>query len=300
MGRLRTAVRTLSQLDLPPGTLLRHVNGLADDLAHGPDDILMATCVYAVYDPAVQRVCAVRAGHVPPLLVVPGEGGGDREVRPLDLPAGTPLGIDGASFESAEFEVPDESVLVLYTDGLVEKRGEDITDGIERLVAVLRRAPDDLEASCDAALAGLTPGQEPDDVALLMARLGRMPEDAHACWTLPEEPGSVARARAAVRETLRRWRLTPLEDTAVLLVSELVTNSLRHACGPIGLRLVRGHALLVEVSDPLPEPPRERHVDETAESGRGLKLVARASRRWGTRYSADGKVVWFELPLPGS
>ncbi|MFI5683830.1 ATP-binding protein [Streptomyces sp. NPDC051636] len=122
-------------------------------------------------------------------------------------------------------------------------------------------------------------------------------------WTFPAEPGAVRSARGAVRDQLRGWRLDSLADLAALLVSELVTNSLRHATGPIGVRLVRpaelGDTLLVEVSDPLPDPPRERAPRPDEESGRGLQLVAGSSRRWGTRPGTTGKTVWFELVVPG-
>ncbi|MFE9019862.1 ATP-binding protein [Streptomyces sp. NPDC007808] len=122
-------------------------------------------------------------------------------------------------------------------------------------------------------------------------------------WTFPAEPGAVRAARAAVRGRLRRWDLDSLADIAALLVSELVTNSLRHATGPIGVRLVRpgdlGDTLLVEVSDPLPDPPRTRTAHPEDESGRGLQLVALSSRRWGTRPGRSaGKTVWFELGVP--
>ncbi len=120
-------------------------------------------------------------------------------------------------------------------------------------------------------------------------------------WTFSAEPGAVRTARAAVRGQLRTWALDSVGDTAALLVSELVTNSLRHAHGPIGLRLVRPaglpHVLLVEVSDPLPDPPRERRAHPDDESGRGLQLVAASSRRWGTRPDRSGKTVWFELAV---
>ncbi|MEU1475599.1 ATP-binding protein [Streptomyces sp. NPDC001668] len=124
-----------------------------------------------------------------------------------------------------------------------------------------------------------------------------------AKWTFPADPGAVRAARAAVRNRLTAWDLDSLADIAALLVSELVTNSLRHATGPIGVRLVRPGAvdgvLLVEVSDPLPDPPRERVAELDDESGRGLQLVAHAARRWGTRPGATGKTVWFELSAPG-
>ncbi|MFE2214837.1 ATP-binding protein [Streptomyces canus] len=124
-----------------------------------------------------------------------------------------------------------------------------------------------------------------------------------AAWTFPADPGAVRAARTAVRNRLSAWNLDGLADVAALLVSELVTNALRHATGPIGVRLVRPDAadgvLLVEVSDPLPDPPRERVAGLEDESGRGLQLVAHAARRWGTRPGATGKTVWFELSVPG-
>ncbi|MFJ9685334.1 ATP-binding protein [Streptomyces bacillaris] len=149
-------------------------------------------------------------------------------------------------------------------------------------------------------------------------------------WTFPAEPGSVRSARHAVRDALDCWGLPPaVGDTTVLLVSELVTNSLQYASGPIGVRLERlrpsaesngsgeltgdfttdlrlaaarppvAPGLLVEVSDPLPDPPTERSAGPDDEGGRGLQLVACSARRWGTRRGKSGKTVWFELALPG-
>ncbi|MFJ9669298.1 ATP-binding protein [Streptomyces sp. MPA0124] len=122
-------------------------------------------------------------------------------------------------------------------------------------------------------------------------------------WVFPAAPDAVRTARSLVRHTLREWELDSVVDVAALLVSELVTNALRHATGPIGVRVVRGPAgaagiLLVEVSDPLPDPPRERVARPDDEDGRGLQLVASATRRWGTRPGEAGKTVWFELALP--
>ncbi|MEU6354629.1 ATP-binding protein [Streptomyces sp. NPDC047072] len=118
-------------------------------------------------------------------------------------------------------------------------------------------------------------------------------------WTFPADPSAVRAARTAVRDRLRDWNLDGLADIAALLVSELVTNALRHATGPIGVRLVLTGVLLVEVSDPLPDPPRERQARPDDESGRGLQLVAHSARRWGTRPGVTGKTVWFELAVPG-
>ncbi|MEU1148720.1 ATP-binding protein [Streptomyces sp. NPDC005863] len=128
-------------------------------------------------------------------------------------------------------------------------------------------------------------------------------------WAFPADPGAVRTARTVVRKQLADWGLASLGDITVLLVSELVTNSLRHASGPIGVRMVRPTdltdptgSLLVEVSDPLPDPPLERAAAPDDEGGRGLQLLSRSSRRWGTRpgrTGRTGKTVWFELALPG-
>jgi PAS domain S-box-containing protein len=297
MGRLRTAVRTLAGLDMAPDELLRRVNDLGDDLASQAEG-WMATAVYAVYDPSTRRCAIARAGHPPPVLV---ENRGDPrgcEARLVELPSGVPLGVGGVRFETVEMDIEDGAILVLFTDGLVESRVRDIGVGLDRLRRTLSRGAGSLEDACDDLLASMEPGREPDDVALLMARLGGLPAGSTARWTFPAEAGAVRRARRRVAHTLRTWDLVPLTDVTVLLVSELVTNSLRYAHGPIGVRMVRGTSLLVEVSDPLPDPPRERVAREDDEGGRGLQLVAGASRRWGTRHGPLGKTVWFELPLP--
>ncbi|MFF4651338.1 SpoIIE family protein phosphatase [Streptomyces sp. NPDC001380] len=309
MGRLRTAVRTLAGLDLPPAVLLEHVHQLADDLVQGPDDALIATCVYAVYDPATRRCVLAKAGHVPPLLVVPAVGtplavpssgplpGGTARV--LDLPSGAPLGVGGVPFESVELEVPEGSLLALCTDGLVESRDRDLDVGLARLQDVLEKPHASIQEACEAVLGIVERGREPDDVALLLARLGRTPAQRTAGWTLPAEPCAASRARRLARATLVDWGLEGIGDTAELLASELVTNAVRYASAPIGLRLTVGEdALLLEVSDPVPEPPTERRAEGTDEGGRGLELVRRLAARWGTRTEGQGKVVWLELPLP--
>ncbi|MFI6700403.1 ATP-binding protein [Streptomyces sp. NPDC050509] len=136
-------------------------------------------------------------------------------------------------------------------------------------------------------------------------------DGARAEWTFPAEPDTVRTARHAVHDTLGAWGApASLRDLAVLLVSELVTNSQRYTSGPIGVRLAvhadgaagaagPDAALLVEVSDPLPDPPMERLAGPEDEGGRGLRLVACSARRWGTRRGKTGKTVWFELSLPG-
>jgi len=103
-----------------------------------------------------------------------------------------------------------------------------------------------------------------------------------------------------VTRKLREWGLDDAIPTTALIVSELVTNAIRHATGPVELRLLRDRALICEVSDGSSVSPRLRRAQTTDEGGRGLFLVAQLSQRWGTRYTARGKVIWAEQPLPSS
>jgi PAS domain S-box-containing protein len=308
MGRVRTAVRTLATLDLAPDELLHRLNVLSDDFALSAEDPMMATLVYAVYDPST-RICAMaRAGHLSPLMCYDERGPHGEpicRVTRIHSPPGLPIGVDTGvpepvHFETVDMLVPAGAVLVLFTDGLVEARGADIGEGQERLCTVLGEPHASLEEACDDVLSTMLPATESDDVALLVARLGELPEGSSVSWTFPAEPGVVRQGRVQVRDTLTAWGLAPLVDVTALLVTELVTNSLRHSRGPIGVRMVRGTSLLVEVSDPTPDPPRARMAAFDEEGGRGLHLVARVAKRWGTRLGPLGKTVWFELALPGA
>ncbi|MGW1073764.1 SpoIIE family protein phosphatase [Streptomyces sp. NPDC002537] len=161
MGQLRTAARTLAQLGLDPARVLHHLDHTATGL-----DQMIATCVYAVYDPRAGRCQVATAGHLPPVLVRPG-----RYPELLDLPAGAPLGVGGVPFESVGLDLAVGDQLVLYTDGLVETRDEAIDTRLDALLAVLAEAPHDLEATCDLLLSSLRDGNDQDDVALLIARV---------------------------------------------------------------------------------------------------------------------------------
>ncbi len=299
MGRLRTAVHNFSMLDLPPDDLLAHLDDLVaridkDESAAGGAALTGATCLYAVYDP-VSRGCELaRAGHLPPALVRPGGA-----VEFLDLPAGPPLGLGGLPFETVRLELPEGSHLVLYTDGLLENRRRDIDLGLEQLRAALAgdggRTP---EQACDAVLDALLPTQPTDDVALLVARTKALPADRIACWEVPFGPAAVAGTRADAGRRLADWGLEELSFTTELILSELVTNAVRYASGPITVRLLFDRTLICEVSDTSSTAPHLRYAADSDEGGRGLFLVAQFAERWGTRYTAEGKIIWAEQPLP--
>ncbi|HEY8480729.1 MAG TPA: SpoIIE family protein phosphatase [Spirillospora sp.] len=295
MGQLRTAIHTLAGLELPPAEALDRLDSLMRSL--GEREPHFATCAYVVYDAVSGRCEVASAGHLPPLLVPPGAAS-----EFLPVPPSPPLGVGGdGPIVSREFTVEDGTVLFLYTDGLVENRARDIDDGLDRLQATFgpgaaARPLDDL---CQAALDGVYDDQHRDDIAMLVARLARIPADHHATWELPCEAAAVRRARGLVRDRLARWGLEEMAHSTMLLVSELVTNAIRHAGGRITLRLVREGGLVCEVFDTSDGHPRIRHHDgEMTESGRGLHVVGRLARRWGVRRTSTGKVVWCEQELP--
>ena len=299
MGRLRTAVRTLADIDLAPDELLTHLDDLVVRLSaeagnDGSPGEVGATCLYAVYDPVSRRCTLARAGHPPPVVVPP--GGVPQQV---DLPAGPPLGLGGLPFESAELDLREGSVLSFYTDGLIETRERDVDASHQMLCDALATYSDSLDETCDRVLhALLPPGGALDDVALLLARTRGLPASQVATWHIPADPALVAPIRKQVVEQLDTWGLQEAAFTAELVVSELVTNAIRYGAHPIRLRLIHDEATLIcEVSDTSHTAPHLRRAKTWDEGGRGLLLVAQLTQRWGSRHTADGKTIWAEIGL---
>ncbi|KOV61290.1 PAS/PAC sensor protein [Streptomyces sp. NRRL WC-3618] len=297
MGRLRTAVRTLADVDLPPDELLTHLDDLVTHLADEEDgaDVaeLGATCLYAVYDPVSRLLTLASAGHPPPAVVPPG---GVAEL--IEVSAGPPLGVGGLPFEATERKLPEGSLLALYTDGLIEDRDRDIDHATSELCRALNLPGASLDAVCDAVLKAVLPEQPGDDVALLLARTHALGVGQVATWDVPPDPAHVAVARQAATEQLAAWGLDEEAFVIELVVSELVTNAIRYGEPPIQLRLIRDRALIVEVSDGSSTSPHLRRAHAYDEGGRGLLLVAQLTQRWGSRQTGTGKTIWAEQPLP--
>ncbi|GAA3134988.1 sodium/proline symporter PutP [Streptomyces echinatus] len=306
MGRLRTAVRTLANLDLSPDELLAHLDDLVIGLMGAHADaptaaegeatgtaFLGATCLYAVYDPVSGRCSMARAGHLPPMIVGP-DGAADI----LDLPAGPPLGLGYLPFQSIETELAEGSLIALYTDGLIESVDRDIDIGLSRLGNALAAPLPSLTETGQRVIETLLAGPPPDDAALLLARTRVLAPDQVAFWDLPSDPAAVAHARTLAIQQVSEWGIPDLTFTTELIVSELVTNAIRHAAGPVGLRLIRDRGLICEVSDASSTSPRLRHARTTDEGGRGLLIVAQLAHRWGTRYTTTGKIIWTEQAIP--
>ncbi|MER6350201.1 SpoIIE family protein phosphatase [Streptomyces sp. NPDC001595] len=300
MGRLRAAVHTLAHLDLAPDEVLARLDDLVDQLAteqraadRSSPRLVGASCLYAIYDPVSRHCAMARAGHPPPTVLGP-----DGRVRPVDLPAGPPLGLGGLPFETAEFELEEGSLIALYSDGLLLADHRDVDRGLSLLRSVLAGPVQSLEQTCKAVEDAMLPERPADDVTLLLARTRVLAAENVATWKLPAEPTAAGLARSMVRDRLTVWGLEELVFTTELIVSELVTNAYRYAGGPVQLRLIRDGQLICEVSDTSSTSPHLRQALGTDEGGRGLFLVAQLSQRWGTRYGHNRKTIWAEQTLP--
>ncbi|MEU6345829.1 SpoIIE family protein phosphatase [Streptomyces sp. NPDC046977] len=306
MGRLRTAVQTLGDLDLPPGELLAHLDDLVvrlGDVEPPPGDVpgdapptaTGATCLYCVYDPLAGRCEMASAGHPPPVFAAPGV-----PAEVVDVKPGPPLGVDSLPFEPVGFDIPPGSMLAFYNLPLLSQPDGTPAERLARMRAVL--AADASEGTTPTRtgrtlLHDLLPGPPDDDVTLLVARMRPLPPDAVATWRFPADPAVVAEARTAVEAQLERWNLMHLAFPTELITSELVTNAIRYGGAPVGLRLIRDENLVCEVSDASQTQPRLRRARLSDEGGRGLFLIAQLSSRWGSRYTDTGKTIWAEQPL---
>lgn len=297
MGQLRTAVRAYARLDLPPHEVLRLLDGLAAEI----DATQIATCVYAVYDPSDAVLTYAAAGHLPPLVRDP-EG----RVRRLDDALGPPLGTGGTwPLMSRSTPLEPGSTVVLYTDGLVERRGEDLDQGIDRLADALAASAGAPDAVRDRLVEHMNlPVAHDDDVALLVVHLPRHEGRAAALFrtaSLDLLGGNEAasRARAFTSGVLASWQVgDELCESGALAVSEFVANALTHGAAPLRLRLRRtDRRLIVEVADADDHVPRYRRAAFDDENGRGVAIVASIADAWGSRLTGTGKTVWCEFRL---
>ncbi|KJK35271.1 PAS/PAC sensor protein [Streptomyces variegatus] len=301
MGRLRTAVRTLADVDLPPDELLTHLDDLvlhlASDLKPGdqfqPTSESGATCLYTVYDPVSRRLTLASAGHPLPLIISP-----DGTRTPVAAQPGPPLGIGGLPFEATELELPEGSLLALFTDGLVQSRERDVDEGIAELQRVLDCSATSLEALCDTVMDAMLPERRTDDAALLLARTHALDPRHVADWDIEPDPAQVPRARKFAVDQVDAWGLEEASFVTELVVSELVTNAIRYGEPPIRLRLIRDGSLICEVSDASNTAPHLRRARAFDEGGRGLLLVAQLTQGWGTRHTTNGKTIWCAQALP--
>ncbi|MEU6883245.1 SpoIIE family protein phosphatase [Streptomyces sp. NPDC046712] len=289
MGRLRAVSRTLMTLDMAPERILARLDLATRDL----EDEQVATCLCAIHDPADSTYTLASAGHLPPLLIdEPGSASF------MDVPTGAPLGAGVIPYDPVRLHVPDGSHLVMYTDGLVKSRSEDLAVQLDRLrTAALGLAPQALREGrlLDCVPAGTA---RFDEGVLLVAAGTPLPVGDLRVYELPKTGRAASAARNLVTDQLAAWGLAELADVSELVVSELVGNALRYGNGPGQLRMLRGERLVLEVSDTGPDLPQIQHADLSDEGGRGLQLINMLCRRWGSCRTVTGKVVWAEQNLP--
>ncbi|SHN04327.1 SpoIIE family protein phosphatase [Actinacidiphila paucisporea] len=292
-SELRAASEALSDLGLTPDEILERLHGLSSrprpamskELGGASDTWAAATCLYIVYDPVTRLCAAASAGHPAPALL---HADGGHET--LHVPVGPPLGHGMAHYEVTEQELPEGSVLVLHNAALPLD-----ADRTGRLQRMLTSPHTTFQSACDAAVEQMAPEQPDRDVYLLAARTRALSAEQTNAWTLPHTPEAVSRARELASRQLADWGIGELADSAVLVVSELVTNAVRYATGPIHLRLLRDGTLTCEVTDDSSTAPQLRRALETDENGRGLFITARLTQRWGVRRAGRGKTIWAEM-----
>ncbi|MFD8079134.1 SpoIIE family protein phosphatase [Streptomyces sp. NPDC059718] len=287
---LRVAVRTLADIDMRPDETLIHLQDVLhrlqpDDAAHD----VAASCMYAVYDP-VTAICTLAcAGHPAPIVISP-------EGVPIavDLSSGAPLGRARAHVATADIRLREGSVLLLHTHSAKPTGSETRIDGYtvpERCI----EPQSSLTDTCHTALQALATEGGPRQLHVLAARTRTLDTTTVATWDLTADPAAVSAAREHVTGQLTTWGLDEATPTTVLIVSELVTNAIRHAQPPLHLRLIRCDTRLTcEVTDGSTATPHLRRARTLDESGRGLFIVAQLTCRWGTRHHPQGKTIWAE------
>ncbi|GAA3780119.1 hypothetical protein GCM10023083_15540 [Streptomyces phyllanthi] len=293
MGQLRSAAHALAKTGMQPRQLMQALDAVVADL-DVPDQLV--TCCYLVIAPDAGSVAVCSAGHLPTLVADPGG------VRRLPAPVNAPLGVGDIFYQQSSAVLPPGATLVLYTDGLVETPCSDIETQIDKLTTALENAftrTRGLENAADRVLAALLPDAEghDDDVTLLLARIPDAPLDT-VRTELAATASAVATGRSFVVETLTAWDCAHKADDARLLVSEVLTNAVQHAEGPLVLHMRRTATnLAIEISDLSPHLPQPRPAAEDEESGRGLLLVDTLADNWGVRPDERGKTTWFTLEL---
>jgi serine phosphatase RsbU (regulator of sigma subunit)/anti-sigma regulatory factor (Ser/Thr protein kinase) len=301
MASLRFAIRAYAADGDGPGAILSKLTHLVNVGRDGH----FATVLCGVIDPSSRTATWADAGHPRPLVV------GDGVSRFVPMPVGPPIGVvAGAEYAESSDALPADGLLLLYTDGLVERRGETIDVGFERLADAARRI--DVEPLADALFSVVRraiPDGCDDDAALLGIRWRSEPAagpgHSASTETFPATPDAVTDARSYATDALDG---APVEvvETVALLVSELATNSVRHAAAGFTLGIDRRpDRIRVAVSDAGPGDPQVRTPEPVEPSGRGLQIVEALSDDWGCTRAPDGtgKTVWFEIaaaPAPAS
>jgi PAS domain S-box-containing protein len=267
LGALRNAIRAYALEGHGPAEIAERVNEfvLAD-----PGREHMATLVLAVFDPVGGELTWVNAGHPSPLVL-----SADGEASLLEGGRSVPLGVmPFPGYTVATTTLEPGGALVLYTDGLIERRGEHLDDGMELLLDAAAHGPLDPEALCDRLLAAAAPaGASSDDIALLA--LSHVPLGARLALDLPSEPGALRSLRALLRRWLAQADAADVDVHAIVMAcSEACTNAIEHAgAGPD--ETISFEAVLQDGDVDVTVRDRGHWRDQRppSDQGRGLDLI---------------------------
>ena len=295
MGQVRAALRALALTDPAPATVLAGLDRLVASLgAEAGTDELFVTVAYAVIE-RDGRLTVATAGHPPPLVR---RGYGDAAY--LDVPAGTPLGLGGARRSATDRLAPGDTLL-MFSDGVIERRGLDVGTGLAKVAATVAAAPGGDPRTLCALASAAVGGTTDDDVAVLAVEHATAPSRS-ADMEIPAEPTAPGRVRHWMAAQLAAWNVPEqVIGAAVLCASELATNALLHAGTAARVQVdLSAERLMVAVSDSGTRGTVTRaHAEALSSRGRGLGLIEELSDAWGTDPAVRGSTVWFEIGLRG-
>lgn len=300
MGQVRAALRALALTDPAPATVLAGVDRLVASLGlEARSEELFTTVVYGVVEPERCRLALASAGHPAPLLRR-SAADGTAVAHYVDLAPGLPLGL-GGRYQTTTVDFVAGDALLLFSDGLVERRRRSLTEGLSRLVDAVRgSAGNDPRTLCAVATSAV-PGASEDDVAVLVVEHAVTPSRSVA-MEVPAEPTAPGRVRRWMTAQLAEWAVPDaVIGAAVLCTSELTTNALLHAGTAARVEIdLSAERLLVSVADSGTRGTVTRpNTDALSSRGRGLSLIEQLSDAWGTDPSVRGSTVWFEMLIPG-
>jgi anti-sigma regulatory factor (Ser/Thr protein kinase) len=301
MGQVRAALRAMALTDPSPPSVLAGLDRLVGSLgAESRNEEIFVTVVYGVLDPSDGSITLASAGHPPPVLRRAGRTGEPATAELVKVPPGAPLGLGGRWQTGAVRLEPGDSIL-LFSDGVVERRDRPLNDGLDALVAATAASPSgDPRNLCSLATAAV-PGTTDDDVAVLAVEHA-LAASRSATMQVAAEPTGPSRVRQWMTARLREWSVPEsVIGAAILCTSELTTNALLHAGTPAHVHIdLNAERLLVSVADTGTRGSVIRaHADTLASRGRGLGLIEELSDSWGTDPTVRGSTVWFEMLLAG-
>ncbi len=304
MGQVRSAIRAYAVSGLSPTEVLSSLDRLFDTLVEDR----VVTAVVGTITPSTGRVVLSNAGHPPPLVV---RADGSATFCPMQRTLLIAAGLSGAPRPRDELVLDSGDSLIMYSDGLIERRGEVITHGMERLAntatVIARAGWPEHPAVTFASM--LSDEKRTDDVVVLCLNYTGI---AHGRITAPpvgtsRDGMSTLHLEPVVESTpvARHWIAAHLRDLpaevtacATLLTSELVTNAVLHAATPMCITLhTLPDRIRVDVADGNPAFPSVKEYGKDAATGRGLTLFSTLASSWGVQAVDGGKIVWFELPV---